>query len=428
MLPIIDVLSNAFIRNDLTVFDHIQTHRAEECAQLRIMFCTEEPGAVSLDLAVDLSSSVNITSSFKGPRAWFFSRQTRMQQSLSQGQSSLPIEFAFGIDTHFAQAIFDFIHQKNTNNIDRRSIIDVLKLKSKHANIHFDVMPILFEHVRHHLITNDMDTLIDAITSIKMLDYIDWQRFNDDPEQLYFTRALQTIKQRIQPDITSILETAWTHSLVSEQNTLCRLNRAVLLRFTRLWLEHRHQGTDAVLNRLLHWCISQFGFLPLHLLSLLWSGTIFKEHNPFFDPLIHPTTHLFQIVENMAWQITHLRWLEEAAASSLHGTFNIPYSVSCQDNWHQLLSLNPIQCMLIDSEKGIINLLRVHERRFNDAICSCLDKRYQRGMNPRDFEYKIQGETTLCAQQLHQLIQEEEHDLSQARLSLYPAPSPIDGG
>ena len=412
MLPIIDVLSNAFIRNDLTVFDHIQTHRAEECAHLQIMFCTEEASAVSLDVAVNISSRVNITSYFKGPRAWFFSKQTGMQQQRQNGQSSLPLEYIFGLDSEFAMAMDDFIHRQTHPTLDRRSLIDVLKLRSEQENIRFDVMPILYEHVRHHPNTDNTAAATKAMTCIRLLDFVDWNRFQADPEQLHFTLPIETLMERIQPDIASLLSSTWASTLIDCQTTRYRLNHALLLRFTHLWSAHQHQGTDIVFNRLLSWCLSQFGFLPLHSLSLVWSGVIRKDHSPLFDALIHPTPNLFQTVENMAWQISHLRWLEEAAALSRDGAFILPYCVSCHDTWHQLLNLNPVKCMLIDSEKAIINFIRLYEREFHDAMYSCLDHRYKKNSNPRDLEFSKQEKTTLSTQQLIALIQNEENALS----------------
>ena len=412
MLPIIDVLSNAFLRNDLTVFDHIQTHRAKECAHLRIMFCTEEASAVPLDVAVNISSRVNITSYFNGPRAWFFSKQTGMQQQRQNGPSSLPLEYVFGFDSEFALAMDDFIHRRSRPTLDRRSLIDVLKLKSEQENIRFDVMPILYELVRHYPDTENTAAATRAMVCIKLLNFVDWNRFQASPEQLHFTLPFETLIERIQPDIASLLSSTDVSTVIQYQTARFRFNQALLLRFTQLWSAHQHQGTDIVFNRLLTWCLCQFDFLPMHSLSLVWSGIMRKDHSPLFDALIHPTANLFQAVENMAWQMTHLHWLEEAASSSRHSAFILPYCVSCHDTWHQLLNLNPVQCMLIDSENAIINFIRVYEKEFRDAMYACLDHRYKKNCNPRDFEFCKQSKTTLSPQQLIELIQNEENALS----------------
>lgn len=49
-IPIADALFAALLSHDKDALDDIESHRAAECARLRAVICTDDPGGIDLDL------------------------------------------------------------------------------------------------------------------------------------------------------------------------------------------------------------------------------------------------------------------------------------------------------------------------------------------------------------------------------------------
>ncbi|EWS77970.1 hypothetical protein LPH50_10045 [Xylella taiwanensis] len=63
-IPIGDALFSALLNRDMAALDAIEANRAAECAFIRTVFCTDAPGAVDLELGLNVSSSEAVTSFF----------------------------------------------------------------------------------------------------------------------------------------------------------------------------------------------------------------------------------------------------------------------------------------------------------------------------------------------------------------------------
>ena len=59
--PIIDIMFRALLTGDQSALDDLATHRAAECVDLRALICTEQAGAVELDLGLGATSSMSIS-------------------------------------------------------------------------------------------------------------------------------------------------------------------------------------------------------------------------------------------------------------------------------------------------------------------------------------------------------------------------------
>ena len=79
-IPIADARFAALLRYDRDALDAIESHRTAECARLRGVICTDDPGTIDLDLGFSLYSSESVISFFEGPRAFFMSAGANLTQ------------------------------------------------------------------------------------------------------------------------------------------------------------------------------------------------------------------------------------------------------------------------------------------------------------------------------------------------------------
>jgi len=179
--PVIDVLYQALLTNDQAALQDIETNRAVECVDLRVLRSADHPDAVCLDLGLGLVSSVYVTPIFEGPRAFLVSRHTSVQARITGGKSTVLLDYSLSFDSNFAEKLRATLNGEKIQPIDRARVIEVLMLKANNARVQFDVMPFLYENIR--LVRDDKNNKrpLNTLIAFRMLDYLNWNAFKNDP-------------------------------------------------------------------------------------------------------------------------------------------------------------------------------------------------------------------------------------------------------
>jgi hypothetical protein len=404
--PVIDLLFEAIVNGDTQQFDTIAETRAQECVEIRSLVCTSDPKAIDLDMGLGLQPCEYVTPIFEGPRAWLLSRHTAIQSRLESGRSNVLVDYSLGFDSNFAEKLRALINGEKIQQVDRDRVTAVLKLKASNQNVQFDIVPFLNENTR--LVRDDPKNRrpLNTLVAFYMLDHLDWEAFLADQTRFKFDASIEDIRMRLEIKAAEFLASQYSNEEVLKQEAIAMGTQALLLRFATLWKAHRGNRKQ-VLRDLLDFCLFELGFLPISELTLIWRGTHEKQVVPFFGPLINPSSKTLKSVRGMAWDITHLRSLQDTARKSVFGSFFIPYFVSLDERWRNLLRINPIKVMLIDDATRSVNYGRSRDVEFQLLIAEVLSDRAKVEMNPEKVEKRRIAARSLDRHAMERLVEHE---------------------
>lgn len=414
-IPIADALLSALLNRDEAALNTIEAHRAAECASIRTVVCTDNPGAVDLDLGLSVSSSDYVTSFFEGPRALFLSAGTSVQAHLTGGRSNVLIDFSLSFDSNFAEKVRAVIAGENIQKADRDRVIEILMLKARNRRVQFDVVPFLIENVRLARDEPSNKRPLNTLIAFRMLDHLDWGAFRDAPDRFVFDVPSQNLEAMLRPEAENYLAELHASELITHQEAKSAGTQALLLRFARLWHEERKKDKKRILRELLRFSIHRLGAIQLTEMRFIWSGMTSSQGSPFFGPIIGRSHEMLKEIRGMAWDMTLLRVMEQIATVSQVGSFFIPYFVSLDRRWRHLLRLNPVKLMLIDDARQHVLFARADELEFQRALGECTQAELQSEMTPEKVEIRRRSAQAIDLDTMQQLIVDEErHWLEQA--------------
>lgn len=407
-IPIADALFAALLSHDKDALDAIESHRAAECARLRAVICTDDPGAIDLDLGFSLSSSESVTSFFEGPRAFFMSAGASVQARLTGGRSNALIDFSLSFDSNFAEKMRAAIASENIQQADRDRVNEILMLKARNRNVQFDVLPFLIENTRLTRDNPDNERPLNTLIAFRMLDHLDWDAFRDDPTRFVFDVPCEELKASLRPQAEAFLSELQASEHVIHNEAKSAGTQALLLRFARLWHENRKPDKKRILHELLRFSIHKLGAIPLTELRLIWSGMTSELGSQFFGPITGRSKTMLKEIRGMAWDMTLLRVMEQIATASQFGSFFIPYFVSIDSRWRHLLRLNPVRLMLVDDADRRVLSARADELAFQRVWEECQQTVLQAEMTPEKIVARRRSAQAIRLDAMQQLVAEQE--------------------
>lgn len=407
-IPIIDTLFSALLNNDTAALDIIESQRPAECVGLRAVICSNAPGAIDLELGLNVSSSEYVTPFFEGPRAFFMSAGLSVQTRLTGGQSSPLIDFSLSFDSNFAEKVRAAIAGENIQQVDRNRVNEILMLKARNRNVQFDVIPFLIENTRLTRDAPHNERPLNTLIAFRMLDHLDWDALRDDPSGFLFDAPYEELKASLRPEAEAFLSELQASELVTHHEAKSAGTQALLLRFAQLWHEECKPDKRRILGELLRFSIHKLGAIPLTELHFIWSGMTSELGSPFFGPITGRSKKMLEEIRGMAWDMTLLRVLENTATASQSDSFFIPYFVSIDRRWRHLLRLNPVSLMLVDDTQGRALFARTDELDFHRVLEQCNQTELQSEMTPEKIEARRRSAQTVQLQAMQQLVAEEE--------------------
>jgi hypothetical protein len=213
----------------------------------------------------------------------------------------------------------------------------------------------------------------------------------------------------LQPGAEAFLAKLQTNEQINHHEAKSAGAQALLLRFARLWHEDRTPDKKRILRELLHFSIYKLGVIPLTEIRLIWSGMTSNRGSSFFGPITGKSPEMLKKIRGMAWDMTLLRVMEQIATVSQVGTFFIPYFVSMDHRWRELLRLNPVELMLIDDERRCVLFARADEQEFQHVLRECVQTELQSEMTPEKIEIRRRSAQSTELSAMRQLVVEEEH-------------------
>jgi hypothetical protein len=405
--PVLDALFQVLVTNDQVTLDEIQTNRAMECLDFRALGSTDHPDAVALDLGLGLTSRVYVTPFFEGPRAFFISRHISLEGHLTESHPTAPLHYSLSFDSNFAEKLRATLNGENIEPVDRIRVIDVLMLKANNARVQFDVVPFLYENIRLARDNAENERLLNTVIAFRMLDYLNWKAFRNDPSRFDFGVPAHSLRASLQADAEKFLTSEYASPLVLHHEANSLGIQALLLRFATLW-HGAKPDAKRILTGLIEFSLFELGFLPVIELSLIWSGIAHEYVAPFFSPITGRSAKMLKEIRRMAYDMTHLRLMEQTARLSRFGSFFIPHFVSIDARWHELLRLNPVRSMLIDDTRKSILFARAHEADFQLVCNECESERVRAGRSLERIAAKRAAASSIDVESMQKLVAAEE--------------------
>ncbi|WP_029921964.1 hypothetical protein [Nevskia soli] len=408
--PIADVVFRALLTNDYDTLREVQAHRAAECADLRAIVSTDHKDAIALDLGLGVLDSIYVTPILEGPRAFFMSPSVSVQARHTGGKSAVAIDYSLSFDSNFAEKLRAVLSGEGIQAVDRARVIEVLTLKAKNPRVQFDVLPFLYENVR--LVRENAANYrpINTLIAFRMLDHLDWAAFQHDPGRFQFSAPAESLMISLRSDAETFLSNLYNDRSIVQHEAKCLGIQALLLCFARLWRRFGRRQVSRILHDLLAFGIDRLGAVPATELNLIWSGIRGREVSSFFGPIINPSPKMLKSVRGMAWDMAHVRLMEQVAQVTREGSFFVPYFVSMDERWRNLLRLNPIRLMVLNDMLGSKLCARVHEQEFQELLYNTAGPELRAKLSPEKVAARRSAARITDMKAMQELVKEEEQE------------------
>jgi hypothetical protein len=408
--PILDVLYLALLHSDLEALVSISEERPEDMIHLRTIMCTTAPGAIDIELGLELKLAENehITSFFEGPRAYFMSAAVSLQAHLTGGKSSILFDYSLSFDSNFAEKLRAVVSGEKIQDVERNRVIEILMLKANNSRVQFDIMPFLMENTRLSRGNPENKRPLDTLIAFRMLDYLDWKRFRESPGTFVYSKSPDTLRAELHADAKTLMQEMHSSEHIKHYEAKSAFTQALLLRFARLWHRDIKRDHEQILRELLIYSVRTLGAIPLTELQLIWGGMLSSPIAPFFGPITGKSRGMLKDIRGMAWDMTLLRLLEQTATFTQNGSFFIPYFVSNDTRWRKLLRLNPVRMMVIDDRDHRVQLARRSEKEFRAIFSECLRSELSSDMTPEKIEQRRLAAKNLQLEMMLACVSDEE--------------------
>lgn len=342
--------------------------RSDECEHLRAIVCTDHPGGIELGLTLGIENQRCITPVLLGPRAFFLSALTAVQGMQQAGRSQVNIDYSLSFDSNFAEKL-KLLIRRGSAGADKEllDVESVLMSKAHNTRVQFDILPFLYENVRFSRLNPDNTRPVDTMVAFRILDYIDWQEYQRSRTFHVHGISLEDLKKKLRPEVENLISEFQATADFLRHEATALATEALLLRLAALWRMPKRDRA-MVFGQLIDFCNLELGFTPLTDLSLIWKAISTKVPAPFLGPLLGSPSTMLKKVSGMAWDIAHLRLLERLATQRAYADFYVPFFVSLDARWRDLLQLNPIRLMLFDDRARMMRSARADEGNFLE-IC-----------------------------------------------------------
>ncbi|WP_047286520.1 hypothetical protein [Pseudomonas protegens] len=404
---VIDVLYRAVVFNHQEAWQQLD-ERAAECAAMRSLVSTDQRGGIDISLGLGMDGNEFIIPIIQGPRAFFVSAKTAVQGALQAGRSDLLLDYSLSFDSNFAERLRRLINQKTASaDQDLARVKSVLMLKANNPRVQFDILPFLYENVRFSRDDASNERPIDTLVAFRTLDYLDWERYRNTEELHFNGESIRTLKARLRPAAERFVCDLHTNEDFLRHEASALATEALLLRLAGLW-HVPNRDVKTIFGKLIDYCVSDLGFIPMTDLSLIWKGIATKQPAGFFGPITGRSHKMLEDIKGMAWDISHLRLLERMAAQYSYDAFYIPFFVSLDAKWRALLHLNPIRFMLFDDNTRRMLSGRADEASFQEISLSSASENTKRFLSPAHVEKRRAAALSLSIDAMHTLVRKEQ--------------------
>lgn len=366
--PVVDEIFELIIRGELDKLDDIS--RPEGAIHIRSAISTENRSAVGL--SVDLENITKrapwITPLFLGPRIFFTSRSTAIQNVITGGKSKVLIDWSFSFDSNVAEKVRAYVNHEDINQIDRERVITLLKLKNEYS-LQTDLLPFLFENLRLSRNDRKNERPLNTIVAFKKLDYLDWESFEKNPAKPEFLCNEESLLE----EAVNTYENLINDNEVKKREYKALFTQVFLFELAILWLRNK-SSPEEVFESLIDFCVLQLKKLPKYELMFAWMFLKNQNKVRFFGPLAGISKKLTKSLRGMAWDMTHMRTLETMSTATNMGSFFIPFFVSFDEKFSEILKQNQIQVLVIDDRLKRMHSASQGELDFQIVLNKCMSK------------------------------------------------------
>jgi len=364
--PVVDQVFEALLKGEPHLLEKIT--RPEDAIHIRSAISTNNPTSASLD--IDLEEITRqapwITPLFLGPKIHFFSLSTSIQSRISGRSSIVPLDWSFSFDSNVAEKVRAYTNHENINKVEKKRVITLLKIKRKY-NIQTDLMPFIFENMRLSRHNKENKRPLNTIAAFKMIEYIDWIKFDSNPNKPVFNCDTDKLLQEAEDTYNDLVN----EKEVKKREYKALFTQVILFELAIQWLK-KPNDPEFVFSQLIDFCVVQLKKLPKYELLIVWDFLKQPKKVRFFGPLADVGKKLIKDLKGIAWDISHLRTLETMSTMSQKGAFFIPFFVSFDEKFSEILKKNQISILVIDDRLKRMHSAGINELDFQIQLTKCM--------------------------------------------------------
>lgn len=369
MKPVVDQIFELILQGRLDEVENISN--PEDAVYIRTVVSTEEKGGthVGVDLEEITKVAPWITPFFLGPRLLFSSKSIAVQNMMTGGKSNFLLDWSFSFDSNVAEKVRAYVNLENINAKDRDRVITLLKLKKKFS-LQTDLLPFLLENLRLSRSDIKNERPLNTIIAFKKLDYLDWQAFEKNPLKPEFICDEKTLLK----DANDTYDSMVNDKEVKKWEYKSLFTQVILFELAIIWLR-KNGSIEEQFSELIDFCVLQLGKLAKFELKFAWRFLNQPTRTRFFGPLNGVSKDLTKALKGMAWDMTHLRLLETLSTKTTFDSFYVPFFVSFDEKFSEILKQNQLQMLLVDDRLKRMHTATIDEYPFLQKLDSCMSEK-----------------------------------------------------
>lgn len=369
MKPVVDQIFELILQGRLDEVENISN--PEDAVYIRTVVSTEEKGGTNVEVDLEEITKVApwITPFFLGPRLLFSSKSIAVQNMMTGGKSNFLLDWSFSFDSNVAEKVRAYVNLENINAKDRDRVITLLKLKKKFS-LQTDLLPFLLENLRLSRSDIKNERPLNTVIAFKKLDYLDWQAFEKNPLKPEFICDEKTLLK----DANDTYDSMVNDKEVKKWEYKSLFTQVILFELAIIWLR-KNGSIEEQFSELIDFCVLQLGKLAKFELKFAWRFLNQPTRTRFFGPLNGVSKDLTKALKGMAWDMTHLRLLETLSTKTTFDSFYVPFFVSFDEKFSEILKQNQLQMLLVDDRLKRMHTATIDEYPFLQKLDSCMSEK-----------------------------------------------------
>lgn len=283
-------------------------------------------------------------------------------QQTKEGQAEIKLDYSISFDSNIAEK---FRIWENGGSLDKDSLRfgELIQFVKNKGGMNFDYSFFVIENYFDSLDEKN-DRPFNSIRALKRFESLIYNQNSFDIYHPIFTENRESAGKRACEVFSTYYDNRET---VLELHTNRKLLYSVLLK-SILLKKNENIDTKDKLRLLIEFSLKKLGRFAKTEIYFGWKFLKYNANLNFFDPIRTLGKNSLKKIRGMSWDLFSVRYLEKLIGMKTGADFYIPFFVSFDNRFINLLKVCPIRAVIIDEKTQRGSTVYLDESEFMEDI------------------------------------------------------------
>lgn len=283
-------------------------------------------------------------------------------QQTKKGQAQIKLDYSISFDSNIAEK-FRIWENGGSLDQDMKRFGELVQFIKNKGGMNFDYSFFVIENYYNSFDENNYRPF-DSIRALKRFENLIYNENSFDVYHPNFTENRESAGRRECEVFSTYYD---NREMVLELHKNRKVLYLVLLKSILLKKNKDIEAKDK-LRLLMEFSLKKLGFFAKTEIYFGWKFVKHNDNLKFFDPIQTLGKNSLKKIRGMSWDLFSVRYLEKFIGINRNADFYIPYFVSFDNRFIDLLKVCPIRAVIMDDETKRVTTVYLDELEFMTDI------------------------------------------------------------